>query len=529
MAVLLQLSHFIQCLLRSRTSATSSRSSQSYFARRPASIDPHRTRTLYGHVTAGKPPNSPAFPTPRPTHQPHAVGKLQTAGRRATRRSRPTGSASDERLDLVEVPVVHRARRSRRRSRSSSWKSITTPIASSCRRRDRDPHAPVVPVQRLERAVVQPELVGGGEVAGGGDLEGHGGHCIHVACACCCPRQPRAPAAVSRAARPPRYARRSAPIATREALRMIAADVRDRPDLRQPHRRPRHGEVDRRADRRAAAARGVRPAARLRRARQRRGDAADRQTSAAAIAIGGDGTLRGVARRLCRSSTASDMPAAAGRPAGHRQPDGPAPRHAGTTRELHAQVAAAIAGEHDRPPRRRPRERRAVPADGRRRVRRARSSTSSTASARGRSTSTSYVLPAALALRAYSYPPLTVTVDGKTVCRDLPGVAFVGNIEGVRHRLPDPAARAAGRRAARRLRAPLPHPQRARPTVPPRRRRASTCTRKASSTSRASTSASSRPSRCRCRSTATPPATRRSRSTCFPSGCLLSCRRSDSQ
>ncbi len=41
----------------------------------------------------------------------------------------------------------------------------------------------------------------------------------------------------------------------------------------------------------------------------------------------------------------------------------------------------------------------------------------------------SYVLPAALALRAYHYPALTVAVDGKTVARDLPAIAFVGNVK----------------------------------------------------------------------------------------------------
>ena len=41
----------------------------------------------------------------------------------------------------------------------------------------------------------------------------------------------------------------------------------------------------------------------------------------------------------------------------------------------------------------------------------------------------SYALPAAMALGFYHYPPLTVTVDGKAICRDLPAVAFVGNIK----------------------------------------------------------------------------------------------------
>lgn len=41
----------------------------------------------------------------------------------------------------------------------------------------------------------------------------------------------------------------------------------------------------------------------------------------------------------------------------------------------------------------------------------------------------SYVLPAALALRGYHYPALTVTVDGKTIARALPAIAFVGNVK----------------------------------------------------------------------------------------------------
>jgi diacylglycerol kinase (ATP) len=42
---------------------------------------------------------------------------------------------------------------------------------------------------------------------------------------------------------------------------------------------------------------------------------------------------------------------------------------------------------------------------------------------------TSYALPAALALGFYTYPALTVSVDGKTLCRDLPSFAFVGNVK----------------------------------------------------------------------------------------------------
>jgi YegS/Rv2252/BmrU family lipid kinase len=41
----------------------------------------------------------------------------------------------------------------------------------------------------------------------------------------------------------------------------------------------------------------------------------------------------------------------------------------------------------------------------------------------------SYVLPAALALTAYQYPALTVTVDNKTIARGVPAIAFVGNVK----------------------------------------------------------------------------------------------------
>jgi diacylglycerol kinase (ATP) len=40
---------------------------------------------------------------------------------------------------------------------------------------------------------------------------------------------------------------------------------------------------------------------------------------------------------------------------------------------------------------------------------------------------TSYVIPAALALQGYRYPPLSVEVDGRRVFGPRPGVAFVGN------------------------------------------------------------------------------------------------------
>jgi YegS/Rv2252/BmrU family lipid kinase len=40
----------------------------------------------------------------------------------------------------------------------------------------------------------------------------------------------------------------------------------------------------------------------------------------------------------------------------------------------------------------------------------------------------SYAIPAAVALQAYDFPPLNVEVDGRHVARDVPGLAFVGNI-----------------------------------------------------------------------------------------------------
>ena len=40
----------------------------------------------------------------------------------------------------------------------------------------------------------------------------------------------------------------------------------------------------------------------------------------------------------------------------------------------------------------------------------------------------SYVVPTVLTLAAYRFPPLTVTVDGRTILTDTPAVAFVGNV-----------------------------------------------------------------------------------------------------
>jgi len=39
-----------------------------------------------------------------------------------------------------------------------------------------------------------------------------------------------------------------------------------------------------------------------------------------------------------------------------------------------------------------------------------------------------YVLPAALALSRFTYPPLTVKVDGQVILRDEPALAFIGNV-----------------------------------------------------------------------------------------------------
>jgi YegS/Rv2252/BmrU family lipid kinase len=147
----------------------------------------------------------------------------------------------------------------------------------------------------------------------------------------------------------------------------------------------------------------------------------------AAVAIGGDGTVRGVARRL-HELYGGDMPPLLVIPMGTANLLG---RHLGTAwkdRELPARVSdtiktgkillldaarandelfllmagvgldAKVVHELDRI--------RSGPID-----------------------LTSYALPAAMAFGFYKYPPLTVTVDGKRVCENLPAVAFVGNIK----------------------------------------------------------------------------------------------------
>lgn len=40
----------------------------------------------------------------------------------------------------------------------------------------------------------------------------------------------------------------------------------------------------------------------------------------------------------------------------------------------------------------------------------------------------SYIAPTLGAIRRYDFPPITVTVDGQTICRDMRALAFVGNI-----------------------------------------------------------------------------------------------------
>ena len=47
---------------------------------------------------------------------------------------------------------------------------------------------------------------------------------------------------------------------------------------------------------------------------------------------------------------------------------------------------------------------------------------------RGPITMASYLMPAAAAIGLYQYPPISVTIDGKRVCNDMPGMAFVGNV-----------------------------------------------------------------------------------------------------
>jgi diacylglycerol kinase (ATP) len=147
----------------------------------------------------------------------------------------------------------------------------------------------------------------------------------------------------------------------------------------------------------------------------------------AAVAIGGDGTVRGVARRLYELF-GGDMPPLLVIPMGTANLLG---RHLGTwwaDRDMPANASATIRG------------RKILHLDAAQaneelfllmagvgldakvvhELDRIRS---------GPIDLTSYALPAAMAFGFYQYPPLTVTVDHKQVCKDLRGVAFVGNIK----------------------------------------------------------------------------------------------------
>jgi diacylglycerol kinase family enzyme len=42
---------------------------------------------------------------------------------------------------------------------------------------------------------------------------------------------------------------------------------------------------------------------------------------------------------------------------------------------------------------------------------------------------TSYILPAAITFAAYTFPPITVTVDNKTILQDTPAIAMIGNVK----------------------------------------------------------------------------------------------------
>ena len=154
-----------------------------------------------------------------------------------------------------------------------------------------------------------------------------------------------------------------------------------------------------------------------------------RENVRAVIAIGGDGTLRSVADRVSSEYRAVDrpMPPMLVMPLGTANLMG---RHLGiawSDRRMEAEVAAVI------------RARKIVELDAARangalfllmagvgfdahvvhelaRVR------------TGPITMASYALPAAMSVKAYDYPPLTVSVDGVRVADRVPGFAFVGNI-----------------------------------------------------------------------------------------------------
>ena len=151
------------------------------------------------------------------------------------------------------------------------------------------------------------------------------------------------------------------------------------------------------------------------------------RTASAAISIGGDGTVRGVARALFKS-LGSNMPPLLVVPMGTANLLG---RHLGTRwndRELPGKVSAAIAARNSV-------HLDAATANGElfllmagigldgkivHELDRMRS---------GPIDLTSYAIPAALALGFYTYPALTVSVNGNAICKDLPAVAFVGNVK----------------------------------------------------------------------------------------------------
>lgn len=154
-----------------------------------------------------------------------------------------------------------------------------------------------------------------------------------------------------------------------------------------------------------------------------------RENARAAIAIGGDGTLRAVADRLARECDASACPT----PPLLVVPLGTANlmgRHLGIkwgSKSMEAEVARVIrAGKTVRLD--------AARANGElfllmagvgfdahvvHELSRVRTGPISMAS---------YLLPAALAVTSYNYPALTVHVDGQKVFAGTPAVAFVGNI-----------------------------------------------------------------------------------------------------
>ena len=147
----------------------------------------------------------------------------------------------------------------------------------------------------------------------------------------------------------------------------------------------------------------------------------------AAVAIGGDGTVRGVARRLYELF-GLDMPPLLVLPMGTANLLG---KHLGTwwrESDIPSNASAAIRARHIR-------LLDAASANGElfllmagvgldakvvHELDRIRS---------GPIDLTSYALPAAMAFGFYQYPPLTVIVDDKLVCERLPAVAFVGNIK----------------------------------------------------------------------------------------------------